>query len=480
MVNPGHASKGCISCKLRKVRCDLSRPFCQRCRDSGRVCLGFGEKEANRQISESHISSSYGEGNGLREIETSIKSALSIEILLTSESYSDNSLDYAAPRGSDEVAVHVMDTIMKCLRSLHQPLQSLEKRRALLIEYDAATNKLRTTLAVSPYSLALGSSALLFSIYEMMVNIDIADRTWQVHLEGLLVILSQLPYDSHSTSSLEDFGVLHAAIQISKSNGNAFQNLTTYDRDSLEKGFLILDVVMLRLRLLALECESLLQKVPRKIDVQKLRASVRKIQKNLNLFSKICPAADSDTVNDSSRDRLMNALLLIRWNDYHCLQLITADLLSTTGAFVSSEDYKETREYHIHSSTMNEARESICSAVPGILETEPTWMIGQSQEPIKKPARGLYVIWHLCCAFKGCEMSQARHHWIGECLWNIGGQAFIPLASALATSKAQDVKWADVLAGLLLIRVSLSKDWLGLSSQTISSRYTDQDTGTNV
>ncbi|KAJ5272270.1 hypothetical protein N7478_007395 [Penicillium angulare] len=455
MVNPGHASKCCVS---------------------WRVCLGFGEKQANRQISESHISTSSGDDNEYRAIETSVKSALSIEVLLTSEKYPNNSLDSAAPRGSDEVSIHVIDTIRKCLRSLHQPLQSLEKRRALLAEYGAATNKLRTTLAVSPHSLALGRSVLLFSIYEMIVNIDLADQTWQLHLEGLLIILSQLPHNPHSTSSLEDIGTLHAAIQISKSKGYAFQKLTTYEANSLEKAFLILDVAMLCLRLLVLDCEGLLQRVPRKIDVQKLRASVKQIQKNLNLFSKICPVAESDSVNHSSRDELVNALLLIRWNDYHCLQLITADLLSSTGTFVSSEGYKETREYHILSSTINEAREGICSAVPVILETEPAWMISQSQEPIKKPTRGLFVLWHLCCAIKGSNISQPRHNWIRESLWSIGGQAFIPLASALANSKTRNVKWADVLAGLLLIRVALSKDFLELFSQTISSDCTDQDT----
>lgn len=184
MVNPGHASKGCISCKLRKVRCDLSRPFCQRCRDSGRVCLGFREKQANRQTSRPHISPSRGEDDEHREIEALIKPALSIEAMFTSESYSDNSLDSAIPQGSGEAAAHVMDTIRRCLHSLRQPSQSPEKRRALIAEYGAATSELRTALAVSPHSLDLqsvGSSVLLFSMYEVYSS------TVLQHLSQLLI-----------------------------------------------------------------------------------------------------------------------------------------------------------------------------------------------------------------------------------------------------------------------------------------------------
>lgn len=140
---------------------------------------------------------------------------------------------------------------------------------------------------------------------QMIVNTELADRTWQVHLEGLLIILSQLPCDPHSTLALENVDTLRAAIQISNSEGSAFLNLTSYEANGVKKGFLVLDVAMLRLRPLALECESLLQRAPRKIDAQKLRASVKQIQKNLNLFSKICPVAESDSIN-SSRDRLVN------------------------------------------------------------------------------------------------------------------------------------------------------------------------------
>ena len=42
MVNPGHASRGCSSCKMRRIKCDETRPGCTNCARSKRICLGYG------------------------------------------------------------------------------------------------------------------------------------------------------------------------------------------------------------------------------------------------------------------------------------------------------------------------------------------------------------------------------------------------------------------------------------------------------
>ncbi|KAK9319888.1 hypothetical protein V1517DRAFT_26131 [Lipomyces orientalis] len=300
----------------------------------------------------------------------------------------------------------------------------------------------------------------------MIVNIDLEDRTWQIHLDGLLNILSQQSLH-HRPSSMDNFGSLDLAIQICKSEGDVFRTLATCEMNSLGKAFLILDVAKLCLRPLTAKVEKVLKgATSRKIDVQKLRASIRQIQKNLKFFPKVCPMAEFDIDKVSSRDRLMNALLLVRWNDYHCLQLITADLLLTTGSFLySCQGYEVTRESSILSGTIYEAAESICSAVPAILETEPIQMTDQSSESMKKPIRGLLVLWHLCCILKAPKLSQFQQDWIRETLWSIGNHAFIPQASALAISKGQNAEWTDVLAGLVLVRVALSKELLGLFSE---------------
>jgi hypothetical protein len=228
-----------------------------------------------------------------------------------------------------------------------------------------------------------------------------------------------------------------------------FQNLATYDVNSCAKAFLILDVAKLCLKPLTSEVESLFTgEIPRKLDVQKLRASIKYIQRNLKLFPQICPKAEMDISKVAPGERLTNvrlfsvenhsvltllhqALLLVRWNDYRCLQLITADLLLSTDSCVhSGENYRETRECSILSNVIHEA-ESICSAVPVILEAMPIQETGQPSEGIRIPIGGFLVFWPLCCALKSPKISQPNQKWNQDILRSIGIDAFIPHASAL-------------------------------------------------
>ncbi|KAL5045975.1 hypothetical protein BDW71DRAFT_197982 [Aspergillus fruticulosus] len=43
MVNTGKRSGCCFACRRRRVKCDLEKPCCRRCMDSGRVCPGYPE-----------------------------------------------------------------------------------------------------------------------------------------------------------------------------------------------------------------------------------------------------------------------------------------------------------------------------------------------------------------------------------------------------------------------------------------------------
>lgn len=40
---------GCITCKIRKVKCDESKPFCKRCLETGRKCDGYAVPRPTRQ-----------------------------------------------------------------------------------------------------------------------------------------------------------------------------------------------------------------------------------------------------------------------------------------------------------------------------------------------------------------------------------------------------------------------------------------------
>lgn len=175
------------------------------------------------------------------------------------------------------------------------------------------------------------------------------------------------------------------------------------------------------------------------------------------------------------------ALLLIRWNDYHCIQLIIADLLLTIGSFVASRDYEESRERSILYDTIKVAVEGICSSVPVILDMASIQAAENLIQPIESCLQGLFVLWPLCCALKATGIEVSRCNWIQERLRFIGDHNFIPQASALVcvhfvlvlyqknltnagSIQRTNHEVTDVLAGLLLVRVSLSEDVIELFS----------------
>jgi hypothetical protein len=171
-----------MTCKVRKIQCDLARPICRHCTKSGRVCLGYGERQtrySTRDATDPRSVSSYSSNNPgnhdvPRNIETSINAVSLLQDLLmgTSERNPHEpewrySFDTMTARGSNNVAISAISTIRRCLYSLRQTEQSFRDRRALLAEYSTTTSELRATLTVSPYSPALASAVFLFSLYEV-------------------------------------------------------------------------------------------------------------------------------------------------------------------------------------------------------------------------------------------------------------------------------------------------------------------------
>lgn len=143
-------------------------------------------------------------------------------------------------------------------------------------------------------------------LFQIWCNVDTKDHTWRTHLEGLLNILSG-PTIYHQELPSGDFDTVHHAIIICKSEGDVFRSLATYGVESHVKVFLILDVAKLRLNPPTSEYESLFSgESPRKLDVQKLRASIKHIQKNLKLFPMMCPKAEMDISKVPLGEKLMN------------------------------------------------------------------------------------------------------------------------------------------------------------------------------
>ena len=50
------SNNGCITCKIRKVKCDEQRPLCLRCRNTGRHCDGYSTEKAVVLVQSDHVS----------------------------------------------------------------------------------------------------------------------------------------------------------------------------------------------------------------------------------------------------------------------------------------------------------------------------------------------------------------------------------------------------------------------------------------
>jgi hypothetical protein len=167
MVNHG-ARKGCMTCKLRKIHCGLELPSCRQCMKSGRVCLGYADRQ-----SPSHHSSSPPDGDSQSgQTEELITIASLLADLLRGANTEPYEPDEQATQSSN-VASSAIITIKKCLYALHQTEQSFQDRRALIAEYSATTSKLRAALMCSPVSPSLACAAFLFSTYEVRSHIHL-------------------------------------------------------------------------------------------------------------------------------------------------------------------------------------------------------------------------------------------------------------------------------------------------------------------
>ncbi|KAL6232394.1 hypothetical protein BDW75DRAFT_243033 [Aspergillus navahoensis] len=60
MVNVAGRSKGCLTCRARKIKCDLSRPECSNCTRNGHICRGYERP----RVFVNYAASTAGNGNG--------------------------------------------------------------------------------------------------------------------------------------------------------------------------------------------------------------------------------------------------------------------------------------------------------------------------------------------------------------------------------------------------------------------------------
>jgi hypothetical protein len=120
----------------------------------------------------------------------------------------------------------------------------------------------------------------------MVVNVDTLDKTWQIHLNGLLVILRQC---RDLTIEFKPIPLL-MAVQIMGSQ-NVAETISTLPLSSVGKAGILLDFTKLRLRRLNTELNKLCEENthPRKLDIQKIRRLAKELHDNLLLIPSMLP-----------------------------------------------------------------------------------------------------------------------------------------------------------------------------------------------
>lgn len=153
MVNHG-PSKGCATCRLRRVKCDEGLPACSRCTKAKRLCLGYGDSSAAARSS-------------------------------TMATVSTGSASSTSSVSGEALSDHVSEVVTAGLQSLQASSQTHEERRALHRQYQAALRDLRDTVASSPTLQDPASSACMLALYE----VRLAHHRYAYETDGARVLI---------------------------------------------------------------------------------------------------------------------------------------------------------------------------------------------------------------------------------------------------------------------------------------------------
>lgn len=77
MVYPGHPSRGCRTCKIRRIKCGEGRPCCEQCVRSKRSCLGYDLQASRGGVSQRGLSQTHGQTCNVQFVQPSIQSSIS-------------------------------------------------------------------------------------------------------------------------------------------------------------------------------------------------------------------------------------------------------------------------------------------------------------------------------------------------------------------------------------------------------------------
>lgn len=173
MVNPGHRSRGCWTCRTRRIKCDESYPACLRCVKSRRICLRHDNSSPSTSRSEMTLEMARYAHHKVTTKKPHIAYTALIDIasFFTNDSLHVGSLSCLGrpsnPWNPDQFATFTTEVVTLGFHSLQSPSQSAKSRRSLHQKYGLAIHHLRITFLSRPNGTILFTPILLFALYEV-------------------------------------------------------------------------------------------------------------------------------------------------------------------------------------------------------------------------------------------------------------------------------------------------------------------------
>lgn len=164
MVNPGHSSRGCSTCRLRRIKCDEARPTCINCANSKRTCLGYNIKALPQSNGEWWIR------NRSVDASSSQRSLYAGTEHASLRMQRSQATDLPMPIGQAHVdrATNKMVSLMGTIfGSLTAAACSLEARKELLQQYRGATLDLASILSSVDGIAGSALPSYFFALYEV-------------------------------------------------------------------------------------------------------------------------------------------------------------------------------------------------------------------------------------------------------------------------------------------------------------------------
>ncbi|ORY60940.1 uncharacterized protein BCR38DRAFT_349312 [Pseudomassariella vexata] len=157
---------GCATCRIRKVKCDENKPFCQKCVDTGRTCDGYESpfrSLTGRSINNAHAGS-IKSGAGLQPIRPNLTEIAPQDIDLLNRYFSTKTM-FDVKLGCDEEARQILQAsltdppIRHAVSSLRALREHLETSGDVAASFAQETPSYGYEFGLQKYCMALGGLA---------------------------------------------------------------------------------------------------------------------------------------------------------------------------------------------------------------------------------------------------------------------------------------------------------------------------------